>query len=289
LRRRFGATRSSFILRQQDFGGWRLASPSGLRAAIYNNIMTSVEFGWERVELRSRKSGRTAFEIERVAAAAHYVIFRTEPGKLGHIKLNRILWYADLEHYRRNGTSITGLQHYLRAPQGPLSSDIPRAVGLLVKRKWVTERSVAVADYTRREMVSLQEPDFTRLGDDVIAILDRMISVVAPLTASELVKMTSADPLCQEIKPGGAMVVSTGSIITQAPSASPQDRQAVRSFPQPHRQSHTAASNQQGVARFKKARNAGSGAIKLSATPDHGRPQHAVISLAEFRSAYRLR
>ena len=82
----------------------------------------------------------------------------------------------------------------------------------------MAEQPVAVADYTRREMISLCDPDVLAFRSDETAILDRMISVVAPLTARQLVQMTSADPLWQEIKPGEAMVIATGSIITQAPS-----------------------------------------------------------------------
>ena len=66
-------------------------------------------------------------DIGRVASVAHYVIARTEPSKLGYVKLNKILWYSDLEHYRRHGVSLTGLTHYTRMPQGPMSMDISRA------------------------------------------------------------------------------------------------------------------------------------------------------------------
>jgi hypothetical protein len=156
--------------------------------------------------------------LDRVAAAVHYVIFRTDAGKLGYVKLNRILWYADLDHYRRHGASITGLQRYSRAPQGPLAPEISRAVGMLVRAGRVVEQPVAVADYTRREMISLCDPDVVVFRGDETEILERMIGVVAPLTARQLVQMTSADALWQEVKPGEAMVIATGSIITQAPS-----------------------------------------------------------------------
>lgn len=180
--------------------------------------MNVVAFRRESGIVSPRKGGSIAIDIDRVAAAVHYVIFRTDAGKLGHVKLNRILWYADLEYYRRHGASITGLQHYSRAPQGPLAPEVSRAVGLLARTEKVAEQPVAVADYTRREMISLRDPDVLAFRSDEPAILDRMISVVAPLSARQLVQMTSDDPLWQEIKPGEAMVIATGSIVTQAPS-----------------------------------------------------------------------
>ena len=44
--------------------------------------------------------GRDTIDGQRVAAAVHYVIAKATPSKLGHVKLNKILWCADLEHYR---------------------------------------------------------------------------------------------------------------------------------------------------------------------------------------------
>ncbi len=38
----------------------------------------------------------------------HYVISHTEPEKLGAVKLNKVMWRADVEHYRRYGKTITG-------------------------------------------------------------------------------------------------------------------------------------------------------------------------------------
>src|SRR5215203_5919892 len=100
-------------------------------------------------------------DLSRVASAAHYVIARTDPSKLGYVKLNKTLWYADLENYRRHGISLTGLQHYTRMPQGPMSKDISRAVRLLIKEGKVAERPTKVIDYIRRELIWLTKPDIS--------------------------------------------------------------------------------------------------------------------------------
>jgi hypothetical protein len=54
-----------------------------------------------------------------------------------------------------------------------------------------------------------------------------MTSVVTGLTASGLMEMIRADRLWQETKPGGAMVVATGSIVTSSPYPAPQSRDVV--------------------------------------------------------------
>jgi hypothetical protein len=189
------------------------------RRRIYNGFVNIVAYGQFRsvVPDLGPKMDRGVPIIERVAAAAHYVVWRAEPGQLGHAKLNTILWYADLDHYRRAGASMTGLTQYARDPLGMFAAEISRAVGLLVRLGKVHERTVEVADYARREMISLQAPDPAALTEVQMGILNRMIDAIAPLTARQLIEMTQNDPLWLETKPWGAMVIATGSIITRVP------------------------------------------------------------------------
>ncbi|MGA3310186.1 MAG: Panacea domain-containing protein [Xanthobacteraceae bacterium] len=172
--------------------------------------------------------------MQRVAAAVHYVIAKADSGQLGYVKLNKVLWYSDLEHYRSHGVSITGLKHYTRTQVGPMSKEISRAVGRLVKERKVAERTVQVTDYSRREMISLEQPDFSVLIAEQIGILNRMIDIIAPLTASQLSQMTSDDRLWLELKNQEAMPIGTGSIITRLPGDAVTylgDRQSVEIDP----------------------------------------------------------
>lgn len=161
--------------------------------------------------------GRDAIDGQRTAAAVHYVIAKAAPGKLGHVKLNKILWCADLEHYRWHGVAITGLRQYSRTLHGPMSQDIVRAVGWLAREGKVEERTVTVTGYTRREMVSLEDLDLSLFTDAQTRILDQMINAIAPLTASQLSRMNRDDPLWNELANNEAMSVATGSIMTPPP------------------------------------------------------------------------
>src|ERR1700683_5495501 len=146
-------------------------------------------------------------DLRRVATIAHYVIARTNPSDLGYVKLNKILWYADLEHYRRHRLSLTGLEHYARMPQGPMSKDVTRAVTRLRKDKKIIEKPVKVIDYTRREMISLVEPDLSVFTVEQIDLLNQFISQIAPLTADQVSKMTHEDPLWSELNNNDLMAV----------------------------------------------------------------------------------
>ncbi len=148
------------------------------------------------------------------------------PGALGHIKLNIALWYADLEHYRRVGASITGLTDYARTPHGPFSKQISRAVTLLVKRGTVVERAIEGDKFARRGIFSLRDFAPGALSQTEVGILRRAAEAVAGLTAKQLHETVAADPLWQETATGQIMLVATGSIITRSsPAFSSEERE----------------------------------------------------------------
>ena len=177
--------------------------------------MTSTDLNELRAGFAPQEPDYDVIDIERVAAVAHYVIAKADPGKLGYVKLNKILWYSDLEHYRWRGMSMTGLREYLRTAQGPMSQDISRAVARLVKAKKVAERTVTFAKLTRREMISLAAPDFGALDNEQIGILNQTIQIIAPLSATQLGQITHDDRLWQQVENGEPMPVATGSIVTR--------------------------------------------------------------------------
>jgi hypothetical protein len=163
----------------------------------------------------NRMPGNRAGEGHRLDVVAHYVIARADSGKLGYVKLNTILWYADLGYYRRRGVSMTGLREYTRTPDGPMSKDVLRAVGRLVKAGKVAEPTVKLVGYSRRDMVCLDPPDVFAFTSDETAILNQMIRVIAPLTAIQLRAVTQNDPLWQELENDQPMSIATGSIVTR--------------------------------------------------------------------------
>lgn len=152
-------------------------------------------------------------DLARLASAAHYVIARTDPSKLGYVKLNKTLWYADLAHYRRHAASLTGLEYYTRMPQGPMSKDISRALRTLKNEGKIVERPVKVIDYTRRELIWLTEPDLSGFNAEQIDILNRMIEMVAPLTADEVSQLTHRDSLWKGLPDDAPMPIGAASVV----------------------------------------------------------------------------
>jgi len=157
-------------------------------------------------------------DLQKLAAAAHYIIARTEPSQLGVTKLNKILWYSDIEYYRRTGQSITGSRTYVRLPRGPVPHMIEDALKLLQKAGKVLERRAKVYDYERREFVWIIEPDISMFSVDQIDIINIYIDIIKSMTAEQISNITHEDAMWDELENGDPMPVSAGSIIPRQPT-----------------------------------------------------------------------
>lgn len=149
---------------------------------------------------------------ERLAAATHYVIARHHPSHMGATKLNKVLWFADCEHYRRHGRTITGEAAYVRKPNGPCTAQFDATLGLLKERGAICEESVPTyIGYPRREFHSLVPPDVSLFSGEEIDILNEVAKEIARLTAQEASDL-SHDDLWTETPSNGLMPVAAGAV-----------------------------------------------------------------------------
>jgi hypothetical protein len=157
-------------------------------------------------------------DLQRLAVAAHYIIARTEPAQLGATKLNKVLWYSDIEYYRRTGKTITGSKTYVRLSRGPVPHRIENALNLLKNGGKILERTTKVYDYDRREFIWVQQPDISTFTADQIDIMNIFIDLIKVMTAEQISSITHKDAMWTELKNGEPMPISAGSVIPRLPT-----------------------------------------------------------------------
>ncbi len=157
---------------------------------------------------------------DRLALVAHYVIARCSAKELGATKLNKVLWFADCEMYRKTGRTITGDRYYLRKEHGPCAAKLEDVLKALQSDGLIHEERVPAGDKLRREMFSLDKPETSDLTPEELAILDKISTEVCRMTAEEA-SDASHDDLWRETKPGALMDVAAGAVAVQS---LPQDR-----------------------------------------------------------------
>ena len=119
-----------------------------------------------------------ALDRDKLRALVHYVCYRApSPERLGKTKLNKILYYSDIEAYVALGGPITG-ETYVKHQYGPVSQHIDEVLEELEK-----ERLIAIAEasgyhvysgqpYMQWQYVSLRRPDISRFKAEEVAIVE---------------------------------------------------------------------------------------------------------------------
>lgn len=160
---------------------------------------------------------------DRLSAAMHYVIARNPPSSLGATKLNKVLWFADCEMFRRHGRSITGEEAYVRKPNGPCSVRFESTLSALKAQGVVHEEQVPTfIGHPRRELHAATAPDPTVFSGEEIDILTEVAKEIRRLTAQEASDL-SHDDLWSETEPNSLMPVAAGAVKVCALSSDDMD------------------------------------------------------------------
>ncbi len=154
---------------------------------------------------------------DKLAAAAHLVIARLRPEDLGATKLNKILWAADCEYYRRHGKSLTGEEEYVRRDNGPCPLNIERVIDTLKRDGAIAESLQPIISYARREFTALKEPDIDQFEPEEVDILLTVALEFTRLTAKQA-SDDSHDDLWLATATNARMSVAAGSVRLVSPT-----------------------------------------------------------------------
>ena len=126
-------------------------------------------------------SGKRAFSFTKLANVILFFLDKAVGAhrSLGPLHINKLCWYADADHYRRHGVSITG-SRYARLPWGPaldgytmIFKELQGRGFIEAKgvRKLVPLQRVNEQDFSRQELDSL-ERIWNRFKDHLEQIVD---------------------------------------------------------------------------------------------------------------------
>ena len=116
---------------------------------------------------------------EKLKEALHYVIARCDdPARLGAIRLNKIMWFADRYAYRVNGATITA-DSYVKRRLGPVPKNVLAAIDELASEQKIAVREAPVpGGYVMRHFFGIKEVDVEALSEQDRKILDAFTGVI---------------------------------------------------------------------------------------------------------------
>jgi hypothetical protein len=105
--------------------------------------------------------------------------------RCGSTKLNKILFYADFEAYRKLGASISG-EEYQKLEHGPAPRRLLPAIEEMERAGWCAWATRDHYGFTLRKLLALREPDTARFSGPELDIVNRVIRDLWELNATEV-------------------------------------------------------------------------------------------------------
>ena len=124
----------------------------------------------------------TPASLAKLAEAVVYVAHKTQ-GDFGSIKINKTIYYADLEAFKTLGSSITGAQYH-KIRLGPVPKHI-----LMAERKLESEGALKVdRDTMNHSRIAGRAPNLNLFSESETKILDTFIAELAPKSAMQVIE-----------------------------------------------------------------------------------------------------
>jgi len=157
------------------------------------------------------------FDESKFDDLVHYIICRCpDLDKLGSVKLQKILWKSDTEHYVLKGEPITGAR-YVRQPYGPATTELKAAKQRLKDRGSIDfwRDAKFAGDYRKDAYKALEPKPDSFLTHDQRKIVDHWIHVIClEHTANSISEETHG--LAWEIAKNGEELPMEAALVERA-------------------------------------------------------------------------
>lgn len=118
-----------------------------------------------------------SFNQTKFKNLVHYICHKADREKLGAVKLNKILWFSDVQAYVIWGHSITG-ESYVKQERGPTPRHIIDTLSQLVNENKLLQRDIDHIGYKKREYITLEHPDISSFNAEEISIVHDVIKEI---------------------------------------------------------------------------------------------------------------
>ncbi|MEM7523542.1 MAG: Panacea domain-containing protein [Pseudomonadota bacterium] len=149
---------------------------------------------------------------DRTAEVVIYVVGHTDSSQLGKTKLNKVMWHADVLHYRRYGKTITGQESYARLQNGPVPNGIYEVLRKLKDNGALAERHVPTPGGVRHELFNLVQPDPSWFDSAEVETLYEAMSFITRMSAKQASDNTHG-PIWEELRNKEQMSIRAASVI----------------------------------------------------------------------------
>jgi putative zinc finger/helix-turn-helix YgiT family protein len=127
-------------------------------------------------------NGGVDLNLQKVVELINYLAMKIE--NLHKVKLMKMLWFADILNFKRNGISITGLV-YRALPLGA----VPEAHEQIILLDGVCFESIVYGDNIGYKFRTIKEFAVRELNEEEIQVVDEIIHKLGKLSTNEIVEV----------------------------------------------------------------------------------------------------
>jgi hypothetical protein len=155
----------------------------------------------------------------KLKALVHYIIAKSDPSRLGAIRLNKILFYIDSIAFRSSGQSVTG-EVYIKRQLGPVPKDILNILGELEHEDAIVIRDRPLVGKSMREYISRRSADTSSLSKDDLELAEEVRSEICDTFTANGISTLSHDKVWEaanigEVIPLAATLVADEGEFTE--------------------------------------------------------------------------
>lgn len=132
-------------------------------------------------------------DILKMEQMLHYII--NSAGNLSHVGktvLWKLMYFSDFDYYEIYEEKLTGEQ-YRKLEHGPAPSNFNIVIKRLKEAKKIRAIQVEYHRHIQEKYVSLKKPDTSRLSKEELEVIDRTITKLGYLNASQISEMSHLD------------------------------------------------------------------------------------------------
>lgn len=137
---------------------------------------------------------KTKLNWDKMKALVHLICHKADDStNLGSIKLNKVLWYADIISYVHSGNLITG-ETYIKRQFGPVPKHIVAIKEMLEKEEKIIVRKGNFLNSYKEDLLSMKNPDIHYfVANDLLYIEQAFDHVCLKHTARSISEETHDD------------------------------------------------------------------------------------------------
>lgn len=149
------------------------------------------------------------FDQRKFAELVLYIAGKSEVDpRFSTVKLNKILYYADFNAYRRLGHSITGAE-YRKLNEGPSPREMLSTRKIMLDSQSIKIEFRQYFNGVHQRIIALNEPDISVFSADELGIVDETISVLWSMSARQASDLSHTEIGCKVARPGEAIPYQT--------------------------------------------------------------------------------